>query len=87
MLRTSTKNVAHEVVSCLVDGTSGILAEITRWYELKYETANPAFSKTHTTMVTKGQEQENSLSFANAETEDEGMDAKFPKIGTKAPAK
>jgi hypothetical protein len=32
MLRTSTKNVAHEVVSCLVEPTGrGVLTEIIRW--------------------------------------------------------
>lgn len=32
MLRTSTKNVAHEVVSCLVEPTSrGVLTDIIRW--------------------------------------------------------
>ena len=32
MLRTSTKNVAHEVVSCLVEPTGrGVLTDIIRW--------------------------------------------------------
>lgn len=32
MLRKSTKNVAHEVVSCLVESTSrGVLTDIIRW--------------------------------------------------------
>lgn len=32
MLRTSTKNVAHEVVSCLIEPTGrGVLTEIIRW--------------------------------------------------------
>lgn len=32
MLRTSTKNVAYEVISCLVDNTGrGVLTEIIKW--------------------------------------------------------
>ena len=32
MLRTSTKNVAYEVISCLIDNTGkGVLTEIIKW--------------------------------------------------------
>lgn len=32
MLRTSTKNVAHEVVSCLIEASGrGVLTDIIRW--------------------------------------------------------
>ena len=45
MLRTSTKNVAHEVVSCLVEPNSGILTEISRWVDIRNHSSTALISQ------------------------------------------
>jgi hypothetical protein len=41
MLRTSTKNVAYEVISCLIDSNGrGVLTEIIKWLTQNQQNSN-----------------------------------------------
>jgi hypothetical protein len=51
MLKTSTKNVAHEVVSCLIETNgSGVLTKIIKWLS----TSQPGLINNNHTSILEG---------------------------------
>ncbi len=70
MLKTSTKNVAQEVVSCLIESNgSGVLTKIIRWLNTKEK--KPFLFESRTSILEQQNLKTSQLIDTDAEFEDE----------------
>ena len=92
MLRTSTKNVAHEVVSCLIESNGrGVLTEIIKWLTtsqqnlLRYDSHKSILDQTkEARKVLIGKESTN-MSAANTDEEGGGMEDEWNNYSSSQP--